>query len=296
MRSSATPRWTTERTPARSTDAEAVIEVAGLLGFEALPWSVAGLEVALEHDSAGQFAYRDVVWTVPRQAAKTTTELFVIVRRMLAAPGQRCAFGMQSRLAAKHKLLDDWWPIVRRSKLAPMFSVTRATGSESLRCTNGSILTILSSEESAGHGPSLDLAMLDEGWAMEAHVEQAVRPSMVTRRNAQLWITSTMGTARSVWWNSKVDAGRQAVERGVDVGLAFLEYSAAPDADPGDPATWWATHPALGYTIDEDTFRADFASMELAEFRRSHLNQRTDDLLDVGWNVIDRDLWAAAQL
>ena len=117
---------------------------------------------------------------------------------------------------------------------------------------------------------------------------------MVTRRNAQLWITSTQGTARSVWWNEKVDAGRVAVDRGVDRGLAFLEYSAAPDADPASPATWWATHPALGHTIDEATFAADFASMSLAEFRRSHLNQRLDDLTDAGWQVVPRDVWQRA--
>ena len=294
MRSSATPRWATERTTSRATFGPSVVEVAGILGFDALPWTVAGMEVALEHDAAGQLAYRDVVWTVPRQAANTTSELFLIVWRMLAMPGQRCAFGMQNRLAAKHKLLDDFWPIVSRSKLGPMFSVTRATGSESLRCSNGSILSILSSEESAGHGGSLDLAILDEAWAMEATTEQAVRPSLITKVNGQLWITSTQGTARSVWWNAKVDAGRLAVESGTDKGLAFLEYSAPPDADPASPATWWATHPALGYTITEETFAADFKAMTLKEFRRSHLNQRADDLADAGWNVIPRNIWQQA--
>jgi phage terminase large subunit-like protein len=272
-----------------------VAEVAGALGVDLLPWQRDVLDVALEHH-AEQLCYRDVVVTRPRQGGKSTLLLALIVWRMLAHPGQRLAFAAQSRLAARNKLFDDWFPLLRRSELGSLFELTRATGNEALRASNGSLLRILSTEEASGHGESLDLVLLDECWALDAYVEQAVRPAMVTKANAQIWSVSTAGTARSGWWRSKVDTARAAAEAGVVDGLCFFEWSAPGEADAADRATWWAAHPALGATITEDVFAADFAAMPLAEFRRSHLNQWAGELADAGWNVIDRALWEGARL
>lgn len=267
--------------------------VAGRLGVELLPWQRLVADVALEHTD-GRLAYRDVVITVPRQSGKTTLIIAVMVWRMLAAPGQRIAYMAQTRLAARGKLFDAWWPLVHRSPVASLFSLTRATGAESLRAANGSILSILSADEAAGHGETLDLAVLDEAWALDAAAEQAVRPAMVTKRNAQLWVLSTAGTERSVFWRQKVDAGRTAASTGLD-GAAFFEWSAAPEADPGDPDVWCSCMPALGFTVDEATIHADLAAMPPAEFKRAYLNQWPDEA-DSGWAVIPRDVWKASLL
>lgn len=287
------PRFGSGRRLDRPTHGVAVATVAGRLGLELLPWQAAVVDTALEHE-AGRFTYRDVVVTVPRQSGKTTLIVAVMVWRMLAAPGQRVAYMAQTRLAARGKLFDTWWPMLRRSPLASLFTLTRATGAESLRAANGSILSILSADEAAGHGETLDLAVLDEAWALDAAAEQAVRPAMVTRRNAQLWLLSTAGTARSVFWRQKVDAGRTASSSGLD-GMAFFEWSAAAEADPGDPEVWRGCMPALGLTVDEATMQADLASMPPGEFRRAYLNQWPDES-DAGWNVIPRDVWKASLL
>lgn len=258
-----------------------------------MPWQRAVLDVALEHED-GRLAYRDVVVTVPRQSGKSTLILAVMVWRMLAAPGQRVAYMAQTRLAARGKLFDTWWPMLRGSPLAGLFSLTRATGAESLRAANGSILSILSADEAAGHGETLDLGVLDECWALDAAAEQAVRPALATRRNGQLWALSTAGTERSVFWRQKVDAGRTAASTGLD-GLAFFEWSADPEADPGDPAVWRACMPALGLTIDEATVTADLAAMDPGEFKRAYLNLWPDEA-DAGWAVIPRDVWKASLL
>lgn len=290
---SAPPRWATERS-SRESFAGSVVDVAEVLGVVLLPWQRHVLEVALEHDD-GRLAFRDVTVTVPRQGGKSTMLLALLVWRMLADPGQHIVFAAQSRLSARNKLFDDWFPLLRRSAVGPMFELTKATGNEALRCSNGSLLRILSTEESSGHGESIDLVLLDECWALEAHTEQAVRPAMVTKDNAQAWCVSTAGTSRSVWWRAKVDAGR-ASTTATPCGLAFFEWSAPGDADPAAEATWRAAHPALDATISVDVFAADFAAMQLREFRRSHLNQWADDLADAGWKVIDRAAWSAARL
>ncbi len=224
--------------------------------------------------------------------------MVLLVWRMLASLDQECVYGAQSRLKARGKLFDHWWPAICRSSLAPMFTIGRATGAEALRCVNGSMMSLLSTEESSGHGDALDLAVADECWSLSADVEQGLRPAMSARRNGQLWTISTAGTPRSVWWRARVDAGREAVAREVRTsrGLAFFEWSAPDDADPHDPRVWAAANPAIGHTIGVDTVAADHRAMPLAGFRRAFLNQWADDLDDAGWNIVDRDSWLAARL
>jgi phage terminase large subunit-like protein len=139
------------------------------------------------------------------------------------------------------------------------------------------------------------LAILDEAWSLDARAEQATRPAMATRRNAQSWLASTAGTERSVWWRQKVDGGRAAADAGLTEGSAFFEWAADPEADIGDPTTWWSCMPALGHTVEQATIAADLAAMHPAEFRRAYANQWPDEALE-GWCVIPRELWLAARL
>jgi phage terminase large subunit-like protein len=260
-----------------------------------MPWQRHVVDVALEHHDAGRLVYRDVAIGTPRQSGKSVLVLAVVLHRMLSAPAQRVVYGAQTRLAARVRLFDTWWPRIRRSPLRELFSLTRATGAESLRSSNGSVMSLLSTDEAAGHGETLDLGVLDECWSLDASAEQSVRPAMATRANAQLWMLSTAGTERSVFWRSKVDAGRTAAEVGVTDGLAYFEWSAADDVDVTDPATWPEFMPALGHTVEESTIAADLRTMQLAEWRRAYANQWPDEA-DQGWAVIPRDVWEASKL
>jgi len=289
---SATPRWATERTD-RETFAPRVAEVASALGFDLLPWQQQVLDVALEHED-DRLAYRDVIVTVPRQSGKSTLVLALVLWRMLAAPSH-AVYGAQSRLSARQKVLDDWWPVVARSRLRPGFSVARATGQEALRSANGSICRVISSDETAAHGETLSLAVIDEAWAADPSVEQAVRPAMSTKSNGQLWSISTAGTARSLWWRGKVTAGREAVDAGRTDGVAYFEWSAAPGAELRDPATWAACMPALGHTVKAETIAVDIDAMSAAEARRAYLNQWLDESDEAGWALVARDVWEAAR-
>ena len=299
MPASCPPRFGTPRS-ARASYGPALVETARALGLACpcgcgalMEWQQGVADVALEH-TGGRLAYRDVEVTVPRQSGKTTIMLSVLVHRMLAAPRQVCAYGAQTRLAARGKLFDTLWPMIQRSPVADLFTLTRATGFESVRCSNGSRMILLSAEESAGHGETLDLVVLDECWAMTSSTEQAVRPTMATRPNAQLWMLSTAGNARSVWWRGKVDGGRLSTSTGMG-RLAYFEWSADQDVDVLDPATWPAFMPALGHTIDEDTVKADLEVMELSEWRRAYANQWPDESAE-GWHVIPKDVWGASAL
>ena len=204
-------------------------------------------------------------------------------------------YGAQSRLAARRRLISVWWPRIRRSPLGDLFELSKGTGSEQLTAANGSMLTLLSIDEAAAHGDVIDLGILDECWSLDETAEQAIRPGMLTKPNAQLWRLSTAGNRKSVYWRGRVDAGRTSAELGVTEGTAFLEWAADPEADPTDPATWRSAMPAMNYTISEETVAKDLASMSLAQFKRSHLNLWPDES-DEGWAVISRDAWMAARL
>jgi phage terminase large subunit-like protein len=288
----AEPRWSSPRTD-RATQAGAVAAVAEQLGLPLLPWQALVLGTALEQQD-GRPAYRDVLVSVPRQSGKSSLALALIVDRLLRSPEQHVLYSAQNRLAARSKMLG-WWPRIAASPLAGRFTLYRGFGAERITsCDNGSTLELLSANESAGHGDTTDLVVVDEAWVhQDARVEQAVRPTMATREHAQLWAMSTAGTGRSTWWRTKLDAGRAAAEMGVADELACFEWSAPDGANPADESTWWATMPALGHLITARTVQTDLANMGVREFSRAYLNQWPDPAGE-GWGVISEDQWQAA--
>jgi hypothetical protein len=121
---------------------------------------------------------------------------------------------------------------------------------------------------------TLDLAMIDEAWAQrDMSLPQAFSPAMVTRADAQLWVVSTVGDGSDVLLSHYQAAGVEALTD-PDSRLCYVEYSAADDADPHDPATWAACMPAIGHTIDLDTIKAERAGLPADEFERAYLCRR----------------------
>src|SRR5690606_10800060 len=123
---------------------------------------------------------------------------------------------------------------------------------------------ISANTEKAAHGETLDMGVIDEAFAQEDNrLEQAFKPAMITRDQPQLWYLSTAGTVKSTLLRQKVDTGRQVtlaqaelanadVETTDELRACYFEWSAPPEIDPGDPATWWSCMPALGHTVKED--------------------------------------------
>jgi hypothetical protein len=240
-------------------------------------------------------APRQVTVMTPRQSGKSTLLLVVMVARALARPGTRIVYTAQTRLAARKKLLDDWWPLVERSPLGPAVTARRQSGSEALTFSNGSSISLMSGTVAAGHGEVVDLGVLDEAWSQcDNRVEQSLRPAMMTRPGSGLLLVSTAGTMASLYLRGKVDDGRARAEAG-DAGTtaAYLEWSAPDHADPGDPATWAACMPALGTTVEPSRIREDFELMSENDFKRAYLNQWTEGAA-VPWAVVSEQAWAKA--
>lgn len=293
------PRWATARTPARPTYGPKVAQIAEALGTTLMPWQRQVADVALEVDPAtGLLHYRTVILTIPRQQGKTTLLLPVWLQRALTWERQQIAWTMQSAKDAREKWEDEHVPVVMASPLERAVARVRKTnGSEAVLFRNGSIQRLMASTSSSGHGKVLDLGIVDEAFAQtDDRLEQAMRPAMRTRPQPQMWLVSTMGTEESQWFHGWCDAGRASVDAGnTDGPVAYFEWSAAEDADPADPATWWSCMPAMGWTISEATIRQEFEQAQLtpdgvAGFRRASLNQRLGRKRTAP--AIDRDVWA----
>jgi hypothetical protein len=270
-----------------------VAEVAELLGSPLMPWQRHVADVALEVDpDSGLLVYREIALTVPRQSGKTLLLLCLMVHRALGfGQRQRILYTAQTRNDARRKWEDEHVQVLEHSRLRPMFSVRKSNGSEAIRWKNGSMHGITSSTEKAGHGETLDLGVIDEAFAQEdARLEQALKPTMITRPQPQLYVVSTAGSDRSAYLRGKVEIGRRRAELGLAESVAYFEWSAPDKADPADPAVWRACMPALGHTVREEAIAADFTSMDLREFRRAYLNQWAEEVPQE-WLVIPQPLW-----
>jgi Phage Terminase len=166
-------------------------------------------------------------------------------------------------------------------------------GDEAIRWANGSLHGITAPGEKSGHSEVLDLAVVDEAWALEdARLEQGLSPTMITRPQPQLWVVSAAGTHRSGYLRGKVNAGRARAGAGQRSTVAYFEWSALAGSDPGDPATWWACMPALGHTVTEARIAAEFERLDLADFCRAYLNWWPSEI-PADWLVITEADWRA---
>ena len=319
------PRFATPRNPERATFGHLVAEVAVRLGTPLMPWQQYVADVAFEYDADG-FAYDEVDVWVPRQSGKTTLIMSKTLMRlilMVRSHGpQRSTYVAQKRLDARKKFERDFAPTLRRAgkafpevdhpRMRPkgdsQWRLSLNNGSEAIEFGTGSWWQIGVPDDSGGHGDTLDDATIDEARFQEtSEVEEGLRPSQATRRDAQLWVDSTAGTGgsfgtkNSIYLWRKVTAGRKASEGRV----AYFEWSAPEDADDvaswGDPAVWRMCMPALGLTIEESFVRGEWeralrsGQEGIDVFRRAYLNQWPEIPTvpeDRAVAAFDMDVWA----
>lgn len=290
------PRYATPRTESRKTLGTAAKRIANSLGLTMMPWQEQVIDTALEIEN-GQFVYKDVILTVPRQSGKSTLLLSLILSRALSQPNQRIVYTAQSRQDARKLWFETWIPQLESSPLRDLFKTRLANGDEALIFDNGSRQGLVASTAKAGHGQTLDLAIVDEAFSQaDARLEQSLKPAQITRnqpphRGAQFWVVSTAGTlTSSPYLLDKVEKGREIAASGFNKSVCYFEWSAEDGLDPADEETWWSCMPALGRTASVEAVRADFMSMDLHEFERAYLNRWTTVKADP---VIPIELWDA---
>ncbi len=278
------PRFGTRRRPERATLGPAVGKVARLIGKPFMPWQQHVADVILEIDPVtGRLAYDEFGLTVPRQSGKSTFILAKSTHRASATkffgPRQRLVYTAQTRQKAREKWEEDYAADLMAARaFAAKILVHKGNGNEHIRFPNGSRFGIEANTEKAGHGGTLDEGYIDEAFAQpDNRLEQAFGPAMITRINKQLgWISTAGWLDGSPYLEEKTKVGRRAVATDTGRGIAYFEWSAPDDADPGDHATWYGCMPALGYTVTIDAIQAEYDKAVLAgklnDFKRAYLN------------------------
>jgi hypothetical protein len=293
------PRYATPRTPSRKTLGGIAAKIAKQLGREPMQWQQDWWDLVLELNDDDTFAYRDATLLLPRQNGKTFAIEVFLLTRALYNRNQRLKYTAQTLSDARKMMVNTWLPELDRSPLSPYYTARLANGSEAIKFTNGSELSLVASTLKSGHGTTNDVAVIDEGFSLkDDRMEQALVPSQATRPSPQFVVVSTAGTPHgSPFLLGRVESGRQLAQAGVNTTSCYVEYSADEDADPSDPATWASANPALGSTIPESAIAVELGSMDLSEFRRARLNQWTTAAVQpvvplVQWNAL-ADLRAA---
>jgi phage terminase large subunit-like protein len=277
---------------------------ARLLGKPFMPWQQHVADVVLELDpQTGRLVYPEFGLEVPRQSGKSTFVEAKGTHRCTATgffgPRQHVVYTAQTRQKAREKWEEDFAADLENSgSFKHRVHVSKANGNEHIRFVNGSRWGLEAATEKAGHGSTIDEAYLDEAFAhQDFRLEQALGPAMITRTLKQLgWISTAGWLGGSPYLEAKTETGRRAAQEGRDCGVAYFEWSAPEDADPGDERTWWACMPALGHTITVDAIRAEYLKAvdqgKLNEFRRAYLNQWVPKDAPDEWSVVPKHTWA----
>lgn len=278
------PTYGTPRNQARATLGGKVAKVSAALGAPFMPWQRHVADVACEIDpETGFYFYREVRLVLPRQQGKTTLVLAKATHRCLSKPRQRLVYTAQTRNMARRRLEEDFYDPIADSALGYFLAATKGekpgfraqSGSEHIRWANSSRWWIDAVTKKAGHGPPLDEGHIDEAFAhIDNRIEQAMRPAMVTKPDAQLWVLSAAGDGDSTYLLGKVDDGRARIQSPSPRSrVAYFEWCAPEDADADDPAVWSLCMPAKGHTISQATIEAERDSLPDDEFRRAYLGQ-----------------------
>ena len=287
------PRSSTPRTRGRPTDGALGAFIAHL---HHRPWKDhqrLTADVAGERLPTGRYRYPTVVWTFPRQSAKTTTVLDLALGRCLQMPDYRVAYAAQTG----HKTTENFTTRFTELEDGPLGGraiIRRSAGTERATLPGRSYVKAFPPKAGALRSDALDLVIVDEAQehdeALGELLDQTIIPTFTTRPRRQLWIVGTAGTDRSAYFRRYLDQARAG-----EPGFALIDYG-APVEDPEgflDPASWPTQHVgvATGLT-DVDALAQALSVLGPSGFLREYGNlwQRTSI------RVVDPGDYAAALL
>ena len=238
--------------------------------------SIHALEIVGDLNGDWSFRFRYVIVLVSRQNGKTYwfKLLGLFFNYVL---GTKLVIGTAQNLDKANSTFDEAVDLIEETpELNKDFvKVLRAQGKREYVLKHGERWKVVATNR-RGRGWSSDLILMDElreqidweGWS-------AISKTMLARPSAILVAVSNAGDVSSVVLrhlrmqaHSQLgdpdgivkalgDSETPAESDGSMLGL--FEWSADPNADPGDPEAWAQANPSLGYTIEEATIRAAYA-------------------------------------
>ena len=254
----------------RANSWEDVADLSASLGVDLDEWQENVLEAAMGERADGRWAARLVGVSAPRQQGKSQ----LIVARALSGV---LLFEEETIICSAHqtdtarevfqRLLDmiEANPSLERR----VDSVMKAINREHIRFKSGQTIKVKARSIAGGRGFSADCLLLDEAQILGAPAWSSILPTMSARENPQAWLLGTPPTPQD---DGEVFGRlRESGLRGKDSRLAWVEWSAEPDDDFDDPATWAKANPAFGQRISREAVEAERSAMTDDQFALERL-------------------------
>lgn len=286
-----------ELTPDTSIGFEVIEFAKDILGIELMPyqkWLLKhALEVVDDPIDGWKLRFRIVITEIGRQNGKTTTGC-VVALFFLYQLWVGLVLGTAQDVSNAE---DTWMMCVEMAQANPELAgyikhVWYTNGAKRLQLTGNRDYRVRASNRKAGRGKTADLVLMDElrehqtwdAWA-------ALSKTGMARKNSLIWCMSNAGDGTSVVLRhfrlkahsrlgdpDGIVAALGETETIADIEvdndtLGWFEWSASPDADPGDEEAWAQANPALGYTIDIASIRSAYANDPVDVFKTESLCQ-----------------------
>jgi len=239
----------------------------------------------------GTWAARHVGLCAPRQAgkgavleARALAGLLLLGEQMIihSAHEARTAAIQFRRLKAYFENFSDL-----RKKVA---GIGNAVAREYIRLRSGQEIRFITRSKSAIRGFSADCLLLDEAQILDDLAWEAALYTVSARPSHQIWLAGT--APLSIEQGIVFDRFRRRALEGKDHRLAYLEWSAPPNADLDDPQVWSVANPALGTLISHSTVATERAAASDEGFARERLGiwpteESSGPVFDAGgWNAL----------
>ncbi len=248
------------------------IDLAAAAGLHLDEWQRWAFTQAMGETSS-RWAASEVGIIVPRQngkgallEARELTGLFLTPERLIV----HSAHEMKTALEAFRRILEliqstpDLDRMVKR--------VSRSNGEEGIELKDGSRLRFFARSKGSGRGFTADCVIFDEAYELDDRAIDALLPTQSATPNPQTWFTSSAPRPSSEYLFRLRKRGRS----GESTRLAWMEWAAAEDAEPGDPAAWADANPALGIRLGADSIARELESMSPGGFARERLSLADD--------------------
>lgn len=275
-------------------------------------WQEFVVTVLLQHDDAGDLCFRTALLGTARQSGKSWTlrelamwrteqaERFGEVQTVVHAAAKLSqAVGVWSpaaRWAERHPIAPTGaaapglWDLPTAAAGPGGWKVRTANGSEAISRRDGSAWVPQAANDQLGVSLSVSLAIVDEAWDVPRWiVDNGLVPTQAEASSGQLLLVSTAGQPRTgeisdLYPSYRVEA---LAELDAPASTLILEWSADPDADPGDPETWRQASPHWDdrrrTLLEQEWRKAQTSPQAMAAFRLQWLNQWPDSQDAARW-------------
>lgn len=239
------------------------------LGFHFDPWQDGAGQIALGKRADGKYAATvgGVVISIPRQVGKTFLVGALLMVMCVLFPGLKVIWTAH-RIRTSTNTFRSMQGYARRRRVAPHIAQVRmGAGDQEIRFTNGSMIIFGAREQGFGRGfDEVDMIVFDEAQIL---TEKALDDMIATAnqsRHPHGALLFYMGTPpRPIDPGEVFTNKRNRALAGEADDMAYIEFSADPDADPDDQEQWRVANPSYPHRTPKEAMlrmRANLLSDE----------------------------------